>query len=129
MEGSLSPSTQIPFVLPDAVSGQISIWKGAIGTIPDGWVICDGNNGTPDLRDKFVVAAGGTYAVDATGGTVDHFHRLVADGHVHDIPGGVGIGSGIDLGADRVELTKITGDTDAENHLPTYYSLAYIMYV
>lgn len=35
---------------------------------PSGWYDCDGENGTPDLRDKFVVGAGDTYAVNGTGG-------------------------------------------------------------
>jgi microcystin-dependent protein len=34
-------------------------------------VLCNGNNGTPDLRDRFIVGAGTTYAVNATGGSTD----------------------------------------------------------
>jgi microcystin-dependent protein len=53
----------------DAVlPGFISMWSGSIGAIPAGWLLCDGTNGTPDLRDRFVVGAGSTYAVNATGG-------------------------------------------------------------
>jgi hypothetical protein len=48
-------------------AGCILMWSGSIVTIPAGWVLCDGNNGTPDLRNRFVVAAGGDYAVGATG--------------------------------------------------------------
>ncbi len=33
--------------------GAISVWTGSISTIPEGWIICDGTNGTPDLRVKF----------------------------------------------------------------------------
>jgi len=50
-------------------SGGIIMWSGAIAAIPTGWVLCDGNNSTPDLRDRFVVGAGSTYAVDDTGGS------------------------------------------------------------
>lgn len=39
----------------------VCIWYGEIVDIPAGWALCDGNNGTPNLRDKFVVGAGGTY--------------------------------------------------------------------
>ena len=39
------------------VTGMIIMWSGTIATIPSGWVLCDGNNSTPDLRDKFVVGA------------------------------------------------------------------------
>ena len=49
-------------------SGAIIMWSGSIGSIPAGYYICDGNNGTPDLRDRFVVGAGNTYAVGNTGG-------------------------------------------------------------
>jgi microcystin-dependent protein len=49
-------------------AGVILLWSGSIATIPSGWNLCDGTNGTPDLRNRFVVAAGDTYAVGATGG-------------------------------------------------------------
>lgn len=49
-------------------SGAIIMWSGSIGSIPAGYVICNGSNGTPDLRDRFVVGAGNTYAVGNTGG-------------------------------------------------------------
>jgi microcystin-dependent protein len=49
-------------------SGIILLWSGSIVSIPSGWVLCNGSNSTPDLRDRFVVGAGSTYAVNATGG-------------------------------------------------------------
>ncbi|WP_336984963.1 hypothetical protein [Asaia sp. HN128] len=49
-------------------SGGIIAWSGAIAAIPAGWVICDGNNGTPDLRGRFIIGAGGSYAPYNTGG-------------------------------------------------------------
>jgi microcystin-dependent protein len=49
-------------------SGGIIMWSGSIAAIPTGWLLCNGSNSTPDLRDRFVVGAGSTYAVDATGG-------------------------------------------------------------
>ncbi len=42
----------------------IVLWSGAVVDIPAGWALCDGNNGTPDLRDRFVIGAGGTWAPD-----------------------------------------------------------------
>lgn len=78
-----TPPTPLP-------SGTIVLWSGSIGSIPAGWVLCNGNNGTPDLRDRFVVGAGSTYSVDATGGSanavvVSHTHTAsVTDpGHNH----------------------------------------------
>ena len=49
-------------------TGGIIIWSGSAAAIPTGWLLCDGTSGTPNLRDRFVVGAGFTYAVGATGG-------------------------------------------------------------
>ena len=35
--------------------GMIAMWSGEVNQIPQGWRLCDGENGTPDLRDKFVL--------------------------------------------------------------------------
>lgn len=73
-------------------SGGIIIWSGSSASIPSGWVLCNGSNSTPDLRDKFVVGAGSTYAVGATGGSanaivVSHTHTATSTvtdpGHTH----------------------------------------------
>ena len=71
-------------------SGGIIIWSGALVSIPAGWVLCNGSNGTPDLRNRFVVGAGSTYAVGATGGSADatlvsHSHGVSDPGHGHSI--------------------------------------------
>jgi len=47
----------------------ICLWAGAVVDIPAGWALCDGNAGRPDLRDKFVLGAGGTYNPDDTAAT------------------------------------------------------------
>jgi hypothetical protein len=49
--------------------GGIVIWSGSVGSIPTGFFLCDGSNGTPDLRNDFIIGAGGAYAVGATGGS------------------------------------------------------------
>ena len=38
-------------------SGIISMWSGSINDIPEGWVLCDGSYGTPDLRDRFILGS------------------------------------------------------------------------
>lgn len=48
-----------------------------VGKLPKGWVVCDGSNGTPDMRDKFVMGAGLSHPVD------------VAKGHSGSITGSV----------------------------------------
>ena len=52
------------------VSGMIMLWSGSTSSVPSGWALCNGSNGTPDLRNRFVVGAGCTYAVNATGGSM-----------------------------------------------------------
>lgn len=73
-------------------AGGILLWSGSIGSIPAGYVLCNGSNGTPDLRDRFVVGAGSTYAVNASGGSADsivvtHNHSATSTvtdpGHTH----------------------------------------------
>ena len=58
-------AAQAAFLVPQ---GGIIMWSGAIAAIPGGWALCNGANGTPDLRDRFVVGAGGTRAPGVTGG-------------------------------------------------------------
>ena len=70
-------------------SGLISLWSGSIGSIPSGWVLCDGNNSTPDLRDRFIVGAGNNYAVAGQGGSADaivvsHTHTATSTSTVTD---------------------------------------------
>ena len=57
--------------------GMIMLWSGAHISIPGGWVICNGSNGTPNLQDRFVVGAGNTYSVNSIGGNNDI--RLTVD--------------------------------------------------
>ena len=70
------------FVLANGVpSGAILLWSGSVASIPSGWVLCNGANGTPNLQDRFIVGAGSAYAVNATGGSsdaivVEHTHAL-----------------------------------------------------
>lgn len=54
-----------PHIVP---TGAITLWSGSIASIPTGWQLCNGTNGTPDLRDRFVVGAGASYAVGNNGG-------------------------------------------------------------
>ena len=49
-------------------SGAILVWSGAVSAVPSGYVLCNGTNGTPNLQDSFVVGAGNSFSVNATGG-------------------------------------------------------------
>lgn len=68
------------------VTGMIMLWSGSVGSIPSGWALCDGTSGTPNLTDRFVVGAGNSYAVDATGGSAD----AVVVSHTHTFSGTTG---------------------------------------
>jgi len=99
-------------------SGSIIIWSGSIATIPSGYVLCDGNNGTPDLRDRFVVGAkqdiAGVAKSNITGALLQS--QNIKE-HTHPRSG---------------PFTAVSGGTDfpvIENaqHIPPFFALAYIM--
>jgi hypothetical protein len=136
--------------------GAIIMWYGAVTAIPLGWALCNGSNSTPDLRNRFVVGAGSTYAVAATGGTADavvvsHNHGVTepdqgqaGTGHHHAVslfggtggtagkPAGIGDSNGaLYTGFTEFEPTGITinseGVSGTNQNLPPYYALCYIM--
>lgn len=136
--------TEIALADASLPSGLIAIWKGSTTTIPSGWVLCNGQNGTPDLRDKFVLGAGNNYTVGDTGGEKEH--ALTIDempSHNHSLYDSyyastlsltlvdVGSGSSTAVGEGdygRSEITtKDVGDGLAHNNMPPYYTLCYIM--
>jgi hypothetical protein len=80
--------TQIPATTPSLPSGAILIWSGSIGSIPSGFVLCNGLNSTPDLRNSFILGAGNTYTVGQTGGSTDsvvvsHTHAATVTDPTH----------------------------------------------
>ena len=128
--------------------GVIVIWNGSANRIPDGWALCDGSNGTPDLRGRFVVGYNpndGDYnAPGRTGGektitlTVDqipshnHNNRVKTVGYAlswndsceaatHD-------GQGKNNGWQDIS-GQSTGGGQAHENRPPYYTLCYIMRV
>jgi len=107
-------------------TGMILLWSGAIVDIPAGFALCDGSNGTPNLKNQFVVGAGDTYAVDANGGALTHTHPFTATLHAHYLEAGTMVNSGVGY-ENYTNEHAVTGTTDATNHLPPYYALAYIM--
>lgn len=69
--------------------GGIIMWSGTVATIPGGWALCDGQNGTPDLEDKFIIGGGAVTAPGTTLGskskTTDskgsHSHSITVNSH------------------------------------------------
>lgn len=143
--------------IPDAfTTGMIILWSGTTATIPTGWALCNGTNGTPNLTDKFVVGAGSNYGVAQTGGSKDaivvsHNHTGSTGGggsHSHTYTSASGSGTasqGSGVGSTSVLKSTSTGTTSSignhthsvsistkgssgtDKNLPPYYALAYIM--
>ncbi len=133
--------------------GGIIMWSGS--SVPTGWALCDGNNGTPDLTGRFVMGAtradmylssddkkGGSKTVTLTASNLPrHSHNYFGDDQlegrdkdsnsttvkVRDCPG-YDATSQLS-GSSRVYATSATGDGQAFDITPLYYKLAYIMRV
>lgn len=137
-------------------TGIITLWYGTVSNIPVGWTLCNGSNGTPDLRDKFVIGANQddsgvaktniTGSLTQTGGTKDavvvsHTHAITDPGHSHDIDheissGNVGADLAGGIGSGQTSTSEIattgitadsTGTSGTNQNLPPYYALCYIM--
>ena len=124
------------------VSGMIIMWNSTVASIPTGFVLCDGNNNTPDLRGRFVVGhhpSNGDYDVDDTGGAEDvtltvnqipsHKHTTTFDGHKF-FPGdgstSISYGGAGGYPATTFSMDNTGGGQSHENR-PPYYALCYIM--
>ena len=112
--------------------GAIVIWSGSVDNIPAYWHLCDGTNGTIDLRDKFVLGAGNGYSVGATGGEATHTLTIgEMPSHSHSISysrhGGTGQTTSAEFGGGNyTEDTSTEGGGAAHNNMPPYYALCYI---
>lgn len=113
----------------DMEAGSVINWSGLAASIPARWVLCDGNNGTPDLRDKFVIGAGDTFAPGTVGGNATHDHTFTASGHFHTVEevemDRFMDGSGIETVTNE---PLVIGTTNEKTERPPYYSLCFIMY-
>lgn len=106
--------------------GIIILWRGSIATIPPTFVLCDGNNGTPDLRNKFIIGSGDTYVPGENGGSLNHTHTFTSLFHSHSMPPGSDIQAGASKGNNTTDKVA-SGTTNNGSSLPPFYSLAYIM--
>ena len=152
--GNIGKTANVPI-------GSILMWAGQAvqqdsnlnptNGVPVGWAICDGTNGTPDLRSRFIVGAQGNNKVagtDLTGYNTgdmggEEFHQLtVPEMPVHSHGGGFttvyenGLSTGFSDGniqATGVNTSSTGGDpnnnnaTLPHNNMPPFYALAYIM--
>jgi len=94
-------------------AGTIVLWNGNIASIPNTWALCDGNNGTPDLRDQFVVCA----KQDSSGIAKSNISGSLDDAGgstTVTLPAGTAIAAGTDFAAAGIGL-------------PPYFALVYMM--
>lgn len=124
---------------------MIIAWYGSVDQIPSGWLLCDGSNSTPDLRDRFIVGAGIAYNLDDLGG--EAFHQLTIaempshkhgtvggeDGKIYAYPWGIfngggflGHSGGSDVNNPSPNSSSTGGNLPHENR-PPYYALYFIM--
>ena len=113
-------------------SGVICMWHGSIATIPTGWYLCDGNNSTPNLTNRFVVCAdaddGGVAKSTVTGSAAQTSDGLIP-AHTHTYTTHTNAaGSGPGANETQSHPTTNTGSygTGTKN-IAVFYALAYIM--
>ena len=150
--GKLFTTAEVESVVP---KGLICMWSGS--TVPTGWYLCNGQNGTPDLRNRFIVGSGSGYSIGATGGSntvtltvaqmPSHKHSGTTDnatvskkwqtrptlnmnGNYFPERGSSGTGSNWTVNMGNHTHTFNTGNTgsgSAHENRPPYYALAFIM--
>ena len=119
--------------------GTIVVWSGSLDNIPTGWALCDGEEGRPDLRGKFVLGAGGTYNPGAAGGSEEvkltveqmpsHSHSSASSSVTSKVNG--------DSSGNRTAISELrynyksgeTGGGQTHPNMPPYYALCYIIKV
>ena len=127
------------------VTGMIIMWNSTVASIPSGFVLCDGNNSTPDLRDKFIVGVkqddSGTAKTNVsgsltqTGGAATHtLTEAEMPAHVHhsyiadDSSGPFGhVRASGNNNTQGAVATTSKGSGNAHNNLPPYFALCFIM--
>ena len=114
--------------------GTITMWSGLLADIPVGWQLCDGTNGTPDLRYRFILPTAPGAEPGVTGGSWSHTHNFSAAAHDHSITTQVDVAAGGDhvcwqtmSDSQKVNASIASGTTDGGSFSPPSYTLALIM--
>lgn len=113
-------------------SGVIIMWHGLIVNIPSGYVLCNGANSTPDLREKFLRGSPNATEAGGTGGADTHTLAInEIPSHSHWIRSGYDPGSAESSqqasSNQNSVATTATGGSEAHNNMPSYYQILYIM--
>ena len=130
--GTISGTGTVPI-------GAIIMWSGSTSNLPDGWVLCNGQNGTPNLSNRFIVGAGSSYNVGATGGeNMVTLSENQIPSHSHNTSFKVaGVAGAVtesktdfyytkDGGGSQSKATNPSGGGLAHENRPPYYALAFI---
>ncbi|MBZ0267945.1 T9SS type A sorting domain-containing protein [bacterium] len=131
------PYTELAFLihtgpLAAAPPGLILMWSGSMASLPADWVPCDGTNGTPDLRNRFIRGTTGAEEPGATGGSTTHNHTVdppptsssYASNSVAQ-----GAGASNVSGAFHVHTVDVPQfSSGSGSSIPPYVKLAFVMY-
>ena len=134
------------------VRGEIKMWSGTVSNIPEGWHICDGTEGTPDLTDRFIIAGTSTgptdvrplnelkngILIETSNLPTDTFTTDSSGNHSHSYIGGSGSGGEESGGSNSSNTTGEsgehthtfrlnTGNQERLKTIPNYYTLIFIM--
>jgi hypothetical protein len=106
------------------ITGMIVMWSGSVNAVPSGWALCNGQNGTPNLVDRFILGASEDASARA-GGTSTHSHST---GHgsnaTRDVLTGVAAaGKSFDNVSDEIHSHGVS----ESSHVPPFYKLAFII--
>lgn len=119
--------------------GSVIMWAGTLETIPTGWHLCNGEDGTIDLRGMFALGAGGTYNLGDEGGSEEvtltasqmpeHTHYTTVP-TVENTTGSTYYGMGVSnkvssLGPQNIQSKK-AGSSQPHPNMPPYKALYYI---
>lgn len=103
----LADNTHIP-------TGLISMWSGLISAIPNGWALCDGNNGTPNLKDRFIMGATTDLDIGETGG--ENSVKLT----INEMPSHNHSGSAVSSGSHTHRYTVGTGHSSYDESIDPF---------
>lgn len=118
-------------------SGVILMWSGTQATIPNGWALCDGSGGTPDLRNRFIYGCDTDEAPGAIGGqlSVAHDHQVDIpqftsgsnNAHFNYVWDAGGAWVAAHTHEHSIDPPEVTSTEEVISTMPPYYKLAYIM--
>lgn len=106
--------------------GIITMWSGAVNAVPSGWHLCDGTNGTPDLRNRFIVGAGNSYAPGNTGGALSYTPKVTVKAANTGVQVGYHTLTVGEMPSHSHALLLYKGDESAGGRCDSYGGRAYI---